>query len=115
MFPGGLNPRQMKQMMKQMGIKTEEIDATAVVIFEADREIVIEGPEVVKMVMSGKEMFTITGGTVKIQDIKEENVEINDEDIEMVAEQADVSKEDAKEALKESNGDLAEAIMKLKG
>ena len=40
-------------------------------------------------------------------------VEIPDDDVEMVASSAGVSKEDAKAALEESKGDLAEAIMKL--
>ena len=113
MFPGGLNPRQMKQMMKQMGIKSEEIDANAVIIMGPDKEIVIEGPEVTKMVISGKEMYTISGGSVKVQDVEAE-LDISTEDIEMVAEQANVSPEDAKRALEEANGDLAEAILKLK-
>ncbi len=114
MFPGGMNPRQMKQMMKQMGIKTEESDANAVIIVGPEKEIVIEGPDVVKMVMGGNEMFNISGGTVKVQDVKEE-IEISDDDVQMVAEQAQASIEDARTALEESDGDLAEAIMKLKG
>jgi nascent polypeptide-associated complex subunit alpha len=114
MFPGGLNPRQMKQMMKRMGIKTEEIDATAVAIIGSEREIVIENPEVVKMIVGGNEMYTVSGGSVKVQDV-EAAVEIGEEDVEMVSEQAGVSKEEAKKALEESKGDIAEAIMRLKG
>ncbi|MBN2014585.1 MAG: nascent polypeptide-associated complex protein [Candidatus Altiarchaeota archaeon] len=114
MFPGGLNPRQMKQMMKQMGIKTEEIDATAVVIIGPEKETVIENPEVVKMTVSGKDMFTISGGTVKVQEVEAE-VEISEEDVEMVSEQAGVGKDKAKKTLEECKGDIAEAIMRLKG
>jgi len=33
---GGMNPRKMKQMMKQMGIDVEELDAERVVIETAD-------------------------------------------------------------------------------
>jgi nascent polypeptide-associated complex subunit alpha len=104
----------MKQMMKQMGIKTEDIDATAVVIIGSDKEIVIEGPEVVKMTMSGKDIYTVTGGKVKLQDT-EGGVKISDEDVKMVAEQANVPEDIAREALKQTKGDLAEAIMKIKG
>lgn len=113
MFPGGLNPRQMKQMMKQMGIKTEEIDATAVAIICADKEIVIESPEVVKMIFGGNEVYTISGGKARVQET-EAKAEINEEDVKMVAEQAGVSEEKAREALQETGGDLAEAILKLK-
>ena len=44
-------------------------------------------------------------------DMKE--IEIPDEDIEMVANTAGVSLEAAEEALRETGGDLAEAILKL--
>ena len=37
------------------------------------------------------------------------------EDIELIASQANVSLEEAENALKETNGDLAEAILKLSG
>lgn len=109
-----MNPRQMKQMMKQMGIKTEDIDATAVVIIGSDKEIVIEAPEVVKMTMSGKDIYTVTGGKVKLQET-ESSVKFSDDDVKMVAEQANVPEDIAREALKQTKGDLAEAIMKIKG
>ncbi len=113
MFPGGLNPRQMKQMMKRMGIKTEEIDATAVTIHGPEKEIVIENPEVMKMVVGGQQIFNITGGEIREQEVEAE-IEISEEDVEMVSKQANVSEEEARNALEESGGDIAEAIMKLK-
>lgn len=114
MFPGGMNPRQMKQMMKKMGIKTDEIDADTVIIHGGGKEIVIENPEVVKMTVQGQEIFNITGGTVREEE-EEVTLEISGEDVAMVSEQAGVSKEEAKKALEESDGDIAGAIMKLKG
>jgi len=56
--------------------------------------------------MGGKETFQISGDIIESS--------INDEDIKTVSEQAGVSEEEAKKALKESSGDLAEAILKLK-
>ncbi len=56
--------------------------------------------------MGGEESFQITG------EIEEQS--FSDEDAKTVAAQAGVSEEEAREALKETNGDLAEAIMKLK-
>ena len=32
MFPGGMNPRQMSGMMKQLGIKNTEVEAEEVII-----------------------------------------------------------------------------------
>ncbi len=114
MFPGGLNPRQMKQMMKRMGIRTEDIDADIVIIHGSEREIVIENPEVMKMVMGGQQIFNITGGKIREEE-REAAVKIEEDDVELVAQQAEVGKEEARAALKESKGDIAEAIMKLKG
>jgi len=118
MFPGGMNPRQMKQMMGRMGIKTDEIPAKVVIISCEDKDIVIEGGEVMKMTMQGQVIYNITGGTIREQTASEEKepvLEISDDDVRMVAEQAHVSPEDARKALAESKGDLAEAIMRLKG
>ncbi|HEX54948.1 MAG: nascent polypeptide-associated complex protein [Candidatus Altiarchaeales archaeon] len=113
MFPHGLNPRQMKQMMKRMGIKTEEINASAVIIRCLNKDIIIEDPEVMKMTFGGQDIYNISGGRIREETVEEE-IEIGDDDIEMVAEQANVSKEEAKRALQETKGDIAEAIIKLK-
>ncbi|HDH41495.1 MAG TPA: nascent polypeptide-associated complex protein [Candidatus Altiarchaeales archaeon] len=114
MFPGGLNPRQMKQMMRRMGIRTEEIDANTVTIHGSEREIIIEDPEVMKMVVQGQEIFNITGGKIREREV-EAAIEIEEDDVEMVSKQANVSKEEARNALEESKGDIAAAIMRLKG
>lgn len=106
MMPG-MDPRQMQQMMKQMGIKSEEISAKSVVIETEEAKLIIDNPQVTKISMQGNESFQISG-TVR----KEES--ISEDDVKMVAEQAEVSQEKAAEALKESSGDIAEAILKLK-
>jgi len=118
MIPG-VNPKLMKQAMKRMGIKEEPIDAIEVIIKLADRQIVIHNPNVSKVSMMGQETFQISGDTEEVS-IKreaggnEETEEIPEEDIKTVAEQAGVSKDKAKEALEETKGDLAEAIIKLR-
>ncbi|PIN85083.1 MAG: nascent polypeptide-associated complex protein [Candidatus Diapherotrites archaeon CG11_big_fil_rev_8_21_14_0_20_37_9] len=109
MFPGlgGMDPRKMKMLMKQMGIKSEDINARKV-IFELDEgKLVIENPQVTAMDIQGKKTYTVMG------EIKEEKG-YPDEDVEMVAEQAGVSKSKALKALEENDGDIAEAISKLK-
>ena len=112
MIPG-MNPKAMKQAMKRMGIKQEEIDATEVIIKTADKEIVVNEPSVAKVNMMGQETFQISG------DISEREIssepEIKEDDIKTVMEQASVSEEKAKEAIENNNGDLAAAIMELKG
>ena len=106
MIPG-MDPKKMQQAMKQMGISSEEIDAKSVIIETQDSRLIIEEPQVVKITMQGQSSFQISG-TVR----KEEKT--SEEDVKMVAEQAEVSEEKAKEALKDAKGDIAEAIMTLK-
>jgi nascent polypeptide-associated complex subunit alpha len=109
MIPG-MNPRQMQQAMKKLGMKQEEIDATEVIIKTPSKDLVIENPQVLKVNMMGQESLQITGDIIE----KERKLEISEDDIKTVAEQTGVSEEEAKAAIEETNGDLAEAILKLK-
>ncbi|MFH1721047.1 MAG: nascent polypeptide-associated complex protein [Candidatus Altiarchaeota archaeon] len=113
MFPGGVNPKQMKRMMKQMGVKMTEIDALEVIIKTAEKEIVISNPQVVRTNVQGQDMWQISG-EVKESEI-EVKIEISEDDVEMVSTQAGVSKDQARSALEKADGDLAEAIIDLKG
>ena len=102
-----INPKKMQSMMSQMGIKQEEIDALRVIIEKEDGKIIIENPSVVKVVMQGQESFQISG------EIREEEAGLRDEDIKQVMEKTSRSRQEAEKALKEANGDLAEAILAL--
>jgi len=110
MIPG-MNPRQMQQAMKKMGMKQEEIDAEEVIIRCADKNIVINNPQVAKVIMMGQETWQISGSAQELA--HDTSVEINAEDIATVMEQAQVSEDKAKEAIEAAKGDLAEAILSL--
>lgn len=107
-----MNPAQMKAMMRQLGIKSEDLDAKQVTIeLEDGRKLVFDSPQVNAVDMKGSKTYTITG------EAREESVErnkITEEDVDMVAEQANASKENARAALEENDGDLAKAIAALK-
>ncbi len=106
---GGLDPKKMQAMMKQMGMAQEEISASRVIIEKTDNtKIIIENPSVTKIKMQGQETFQIAG------DISEETGEvgISEEDIQTIVEKTGASEEKAKQAL-EKTGDLAEAILEL--
>ncbi|MFW6040494.1 MAG: nascent polypeptide-associated complex protein [Thermoplasmatota archaeon] len=112
MIPGGRgNSRQMKRMMKKLGMDTEDIDAEKVIIETSDKKLIIQDAQVVKMNVQGQTMFQVIGEPR--EEALEGEVLIPDEDIKMVAERAGVSEEEAKKALEESDGELAEAIIKL--
>lgn len=114
MIPG-MNPKQMKQMerqMKKMGMDMKDLPGVKEVIIRfEDKELVIPDADVNLMNVMGQETYQITGNAVEVE--LDAEIEIPDEDIEMVANQARVSKVDAEEALIATNGDLAEAILKL--
>ena len=101
-----MNPKQVEQAMKKLGVKQEEIEASEVILKCGNKNLIIRDPHVVKINMMGQDSLQITG------EMHEETA-ITEDDITTVAEQANVSKEEARKALEESNGDLAEAILKL--
>ena len=102
---GGIDPKKMMGMMKQLGISQEEIKADRVVI-EGEKRIIINNPNVVKIKMQGQESFQITG------EISEE-AGITGEDIKQVMKKTGKSEKEAKKALEKAKGDLAEAILAL--
>ncbi len=107
MMPG-MDPKQMMRMMQQMGIKTTQIAAERVVIEKDDgSKLVVSSPQVVQIDMQGQKSFQITG------QVSEQASGASEDDVKMVMEQTGASKQQAEEALKETN-DLAEAILKLK-
>jgi nascent polypeptide-associated complex subunit alpha len=106
---GGIDPKKMQAMMRQMGIKQEEVDALRVIIECSDKNIIIEPANVQKIVMQGQESWQITGETRE----ESKSEEIRDEDVKLVMEKTGKSENESRNALEESKGDIAEAIVKL--
>ncbi len=111
MIPG-MNPRKMKQMMKQLGMDVRPIeDVQEIVITTPQGRYVFGQAEVAIMKMQGITTWQITGEPR----FEEATAVIPDEDVTLVAEQAGVSVEKARLALETSKGDIADAILKLAG
>jgi nascent polypeptide-associated complex subunit alpha len=108
MMPG-MNPRQMRQAMKKMGIQQEDLEVDEIIMKIGNKELIFKEPQVAKVNMMGQETYQVVGEAEE-REIEEK---ISEEDIKTVMEQAKVSKEKAEKALEETNGDLAEAILKL--
>jgi len=107
---GGMDPKKMQAVMKQMGIKQEEVEASRVTIDKIDgTRVVIEEPNVVKIMMQGQESWQITG------EAHEEGGEegVSEDDVKMIMEKTGKSEDDVRKALEENGGDLAEAITSL--
>ena len=112
MIPG-MNPRDVAKAMKKLGIKQDNLEATKVVITLADKELVFENPQVSKVNMMGEETYQIIGEPK--EKMLNSEMEISEEDIKTVIEQTNCDEETAKKLIKEHNGDLAGAIIELKG
>lgn len=121
MMPGmrGVNPRQVKQAMKKMGIETEELkDVAEVIIRTKDKQYVIKDAEVTIMKVQGQKTFQIVGEdkvmpldqAPKTEPAKQS---VPEEDVQLVMAQTGATREKAIEALKACDGQPAEAIIKL--
>ena len=124
--------RQMRRRMQQQGVEMDQINATRVIIEGVEKTLIIDQPEVVLMKQMGQEIYQIIGeaqeyspGDVLIGEKEDvETTELVEEsetkpittenDIMLVAAQANVDKEEANAALIDSKGDIAKAIIFLK-
>jgi len=82
-----------------------------VIIRMADKDLVIKNASVSEMKVKGNRMFQVVG-----EDIEErmrEKPKYTREDVLLVAQQANVNEARAEQALKDSDGDLATAILRL--
>ena len=104
--------RQMRRMMDKMGLDMNEIPNVHEVIIKTDKkEIIISKPSVTEMKAKDNTIFQVIA-----EDFEEKELEtpiFSDEDIQLVCQQSGVSEEQANNALTESKGDLARAILLL--
>ena len=130
---GGMNPRKMEQMMKQMGIDVTDIDAEEVIIRTADEELVFDAAEVTRMDAQGQQTYQVVGepesrprgedgengesadaaAEAADADAVASGNDVPDDDVELVATRAGVAPDEAREALEAEDGDLAAAISRL--
>lgn len=110
-MPGG---RDAMRMMEKMGMQVNEIEgAKEVIIITESKRIIIEDPNVSAVALQGQQIYQIMGGKQREEPLVRPDV-VSDEDAKLVSEQAGVTVEEAKAALKAAEGDLAKAIVELK-
>jgi nascent polypeptide-associated complex subunit alpha len=120
---GRVNPRQMKQAMRKMGISTEELnDVQEIIILTKTKEYVFKEAEVSIMTVQGQKTFQIVGepevkprsaATSKPSASAPIEAGLPEEDITLVMEQTGASREKAVDALKATDGQPAEAILMI--
>ena len=115
-----LSPRQLRRLQARMlgnlGLDLKELGkADQVIIRFPDKEIILEGPNVLEMKVENESIYQIVGGErVEGEIMEEAKYEPSEEDIALVAAQAGVGEEEARNALIEAEGDLAKAILILR-
>lgn len=105
---GGVNPKQVQALMKQMGLKQEDIECERVIIEQGDKRIIIEPANVQKITMQGQTSWQVTG------DAREETKEVSfsEDDIKLVMDQTGKGRKEVVDALNKTK-DIATAIVHL--
>jgi nascent polypeptide-associated complex subunit alpha len=118
MMPGGrMNPKQMKAMMKRMGIDQEEMpEVEEVIIRTKTKELVFKDAVVTAVSVQGQKTYQIVGKPQERERRREAGEEeggIPADDIKLVMSQTGCTAAEAKKALQETDGAPAEAILKI--
>ena len=104
--------RDMRRMLDKMGLDMKEMpDVEEVVIRTNTKEFYLVKPQVIEM--KGKDSTIFQVVATDIEEKQRDVPSFKDEDIMLVMQQASVSKEKAIQALTESKGDMAQAILAL--
>lgn len=115
----GISPKAMQKALGQ--IDTNEIEnVTEVIVRTTEEEIVLKNPEVTIMNM-GQEIWNIVPqsvskrplGSSSTEESLPKEIEVNDSDVQLIVSTAGVTKDEAINAIKNSGGDIAKAIMSL--
>jgi len=126
MLPGNpRNARQMQMMMRRLGMTTEEVpEVEEVIVVTKSKEHVFHAPEVTILTVQGVRTYQVvgnpevrprsaTGPAAPSATPAPPSAGPPEEDVRLVMEQANVSREEAVEALFQSSGAPAEAILKI--
>jgi nascent polypeptide-associated complex subunit alpha len=129
MIPGGArsNPRQVEMMMRRLGMTSEPVPGVEEVVLRTKtQEHVFRAPEVTVLTVQGVRTYQVVGtpeirprgaGSARTGSGAPSSPEAPsgppEEDIRLVMEQANVSHEEAVEALLAAHGAPAEAILAI--
>ena len=104
--------REMRRMLDKMGLDMKTMDDVEEVIIKTDKkELYLIKPQVIEM--KGKDSTIFQVVATDIEEKQREVPSFKEEDVILVMQQASVSREKAIQALIESKGDMAQAILSL--
>lgn len=99
-------------MLEKMGVDLQEVpNVEQVIIRTAEKDLIIRAPNVSEMSVRGLRIFQVSGG--EVEERVREKPRFSEEDIALVMQQANVSRDRAIAALTDADGDLAKAILSL--
>ena len=123
-----MSPKQMKAAMKRQGIDMDTVDGVEkVVVLTREKEIVFDRPEVTAITAQGVVTYQVVGnpkerprGAATGEEATDDDVveaivsaKYSEEDVQLVMGQTGASEEAVRAALDATEGEVAEAIMKL--
>lgn len=104
--------REMRRMLDKMGLEMKDLGNIEEVIIKTEtKELFLIKPQVVEM--KGKDSTIFQVVATDIEEKERETPSLKDEDIVLVMQQANVTREKAIQALVDAKGDLAKAILNL--
>jgi nascent polypeptide-associated complex subunit alpha len=104
--------REMRRMLDKMGLEMKDMgEIEEVVIRTETKELYLIKPQVVEM--KGKDSTIFQVVATDIEEREREVPSFREEDVVLVMQQANVDKDRAIQALTDSKGDLAQAIINL--
>jgi len=106
-----VNDRNARRMMERMGMSQKEVpDVEEVIIRTHTMDLVISGASVSEVNFQGQRIFQVAG---EVEEVAKETKKFSDEDIILVQQQANTTREKAVAALEQSDGEVAKAILLL--
>ena len=104
--------REMRRMLDKMGLEMKDLGSIEEVIIKTDtKELYLKKPQVIEMKGKDSTIFQVVATNVEE---KQRDIPVfKEEDVILVMQQATVSKEKAIQALIDSKGDMAQAILNL--
>ena len=104
--------REMRRMLDKMGLEMQDLGNIEEVIIKTEtKELYLIKPQVVEMKGKDSTIFQIIA--TAIEEKKREIPAFKEEDIILVMQQTNVSKDKAIQALTDAKGDIAQAILSL--
>lgn len=104
--------REMRRMLDKMGLEMKDLGNIEEVIIKTEtRELYLMKPQVVEM--KGKDSTIFQVVATDIEEKQREVPVLKEEDIILVMQQANVTREKAIQALIDAKGDMAQAILNL--